>query len=172
MKDNSDMVFVGDGFVDGGQGIGKRFGMAKVFINGLRAFLHIYELKTKSGLTSSRRLRKIVLETIPNITDIVTINVEMKDRFSKCAGHVADNKLVLLIPQVIFVVRFESRGGGGGFLISGGKGDSGRRLRIRAIDKFPETMANKERFYLTKPNKIVGVGEFDEVRGVGARKRQ
>ncbi|CAL9024438.1 unnamed protein product [Prunus brigantina] len=135
------------------------------------AFLHIYELKTASGLTGSRGLRKIALQTIPNITDIVTIDVEMKDSFSKCDGHVADNKLVLLIPLVIFGVRFVSRGGGGGFLISGGKGDSGRGLRIRAIDKFPDTMANEEGFYLTEPNKIVEVREFDEVRGVGARKR-
>lgn len=42
---------------------------------------------------------------------------------------------------------------------------------MRAINKFPESMANKVGVFLAKPGKVIGFSEFDEVRSLRTVKR-
>ncbi|CAL8123659.1 unnamed protein product [Prunus armeniaca] len=63
-------------------------------------------------------------------------------------------------------VRLNESGGGGGLCIGDGKSYSSRGLGMSTINKFPYIMANEKGFDLTKPEKIIRIGKFDEMGGV------
>ncbi|KAI5349047.1 hypothetical protein L3X38_001934 [Prunus dulcis] len=87
--------------------------MMKVSINGLRAFLHIHELKTKSRFTGHTGLREVALETLPKIPSRGATDGERENRLREYTGDVANNELVLLVPLSMGGIGSGKSDGGG-----------------------------------------------------------
>ncbi|CAL8148591.1 unnamed protein product [Prunus armeniaca] len=116
--------------------------MTKVSINGLRAFLHIHELKTKSRVIRHTGLREVALETLLKILGSDAADNERENGLRQCTGDVADNELVSLVPLSMGGTGL-GKGGGGGYGCFGGRsGGLGTRLFMSAIDKFSEVMTD------------------------------